>query len=167
MPGLEPRQWVSTTQDGKCPLQSPEATCHCEGGWLSHSPQVLRDSDYRPNNCSLSFTQELDTLRRYIMPPPCSSRWHQEIMVSYSLGWEIISKWDSGSCEATILQGFRIPRMGWWGHMHTPGNQVPQLLTDGWVWRREGCDRGRITRKVHRGGCRGTSKPFSRINYLM
>ncbi|KAM5310481.1 allergin-1 isoform 2-T2 [Glossophaga mutica] len=57
-PGLEPRQYVSTAQDGKHSLQSPEATHHCEGSELSHCPQMIRHSADEPNNSVLVFCPE-------------------------------------------------------------------------------------------------------------
>lgn len=87
VPGLEPRQCVPTAQEGQCSLLSPEVAHHFEGGWLNHYPQVIRDSDYRTNNSVLYLSpQESDTPRRSIMLLPCSRRWHQEFMVSHSLG---------------------------------------------------------------------------------
>ncbi|KAK2493074.1 hypothetical protein MC885_002927 [Smutsia gigantea] len=49
----------------------------------THLPSLKRRNLCQAWNQAGGFPQpnmELDTLRRYIMPPPCSSRWHQEIM---------------------------------------------------------------------------------------
>lgn len=170
MPGSEPRLRVSTAQGGKCSLQIPEAARHCEGSWLSRRPQVIGDSIYRSNN-SLSFAQKPDSPRRYIMLPPHSRRWHQ-IMVSQF--WiRDATEGDSGPCEVAILQGLRSPRMGWMGARCTPqetkSNQYhrSQQISSGEGWvEGEEYDRETIIENIQRGGCRGTSKPFSRINYF-
>lgn len=168
MPGSEPRQCVPTAQDGECSLQSPEAAHHFDGGWLNHCPQVIRDSDYRPNNSVPCLLPRNRTLPGDTLCYPCvpgggtrSSRW--------------ATVWDKTSYQNETMVPIRPPysgaleAQGWgsWRHHAQPRkpittsarapNKFHQEIGGGWHWE--------YHIKKSRGWCRGTYKPFLRINY--
>ena len=130
VPGSEPRQCVPTAQDGECSLQSPETAHHFEGGWLNHCPQVIRDSDYRPNNSVPCLLPRNRTLPRDTLCYPCvpgggtrSSRW--------------ATVWDKTSYQNETMVPIRPPysgaleAQGWgsWRHHAQPRKPITTSAT--------------------------------------
>ena len=110
VPGLEPKQCVSSAQDGKHSVQSPEATRHCKGSWLSRCPQEIRGSDHRPNN-SVSCLLP----RGWILPGDTLCCPHVPAGGTKRSGWATV--WDRRHCwkgsVVSVRPSLALGTKGW------------------------------------------------------